>query len=335
MAFDAKADLLKALNDAKKVGLPTSPSDLNLLAPSKETIALEKLIDKASLTMRKYEPSFGQVVDIDFENLKRKKNGRPEKPYPEPTSAQITSRTKETLSIIEQIGATTAPRQYKLGSTPVDSFPRSASVKAFVTMELDEATTSAKQGDTKEVIRKLKIVRRLIQIVRADDTVVGLLGEQASEQKYYAVLQKMAKDYPLIAKSFAADLLSPLKKPTIEQILKQEFFRTLSTFALSSEAARKQPFVELGSWKLEGGKDSLDFLIASTKSWALAFPELKSCQSGKELEDRYKGLKSKLGTYKFKDEEEIELGPSWAEGARALDKAEAKRLETIKVLGFG
>ncbi len=322
LAFDAKVDLLKALNEAKKAGLPVSPADMKVSKPSKETIALEKLIDKASKTMRKHEPDIGVIIDIDMTNLKRKKKGQKELPYPaEVTPAQKASRTTETLAIIEQIGVTTAPRQYNVRSTPLDSFPRSASVKAFVKMELEDIAKFARKGETKDVFRKLKIVRRLVQIVRSDATVVGLLGEQAAEQQYYAALQKIAIDYPSLGKSFTIELVAPIKKPTIKEILKEEFFRTLSTFAMSNELARKYPSVDLGNWKLEGGKDSLDFLIASTKSWTLAFPELKSCQSGKELEDRYKGLKSKLGTYKFKDEEEIELGPSWAENAKALDKA--------------
>ncbi len=332
---DAKGDCIKALNEARKAGLPTSPLDMDVPKPSKETKTLEKLIDKASKTMRKFEPDIGVIIDIDMANLKRKEKGQKELPYPEVTSAQKASRTRETLAIIEQIGATTGPRRYNARSTPVDSFPRSASVKAFIKMELEDVTASAKRGENKEVFRKLKVIRRLVQIVRADATVVGLLGEQAAEQRYYAALQKISKDYPSISKSFTAEFVAPFKKPTIEQILREEFIHTLSTFSMSNESAKKHPSIDAEGWKLPGDKDSLEFLAAAIKAWTIAFPELKRCKSGKELEDRYMVLAPKLGTFKFKDQDEIELGPSWANQASVLDRAETKRLETIKVLGLG
>lgn len=331
---DAKGDCIKALNEARKAGLPTSPLDMDVPKPSKETKTLEKLIDKASKTMRKFEPDIGVIIDIDMANLKRKEKGQKELPYPEVTPAQKASRTRETLAIIEQIGATTAPRRYNARSTPVDSFPRSAGVKAFVKMQLEDVTASAKRGENKEVFRKLKIVRRLVQIVRTDATVVGLLGEQAAEQQYYAALQKISKDYPSISKSFTLEFVNQFKKPTIEQILREEFIHTLSTFERSSKAAEKHPTIDVGGWKLEASKESLEYLTAISKAWTTSFTELRSCKSGKELEERYKVLAPKLGTLKLKDQDPMLLGPSWAENAGALDRAETKRLETIKVLGL-
>ncbi len=335
LAHDAKSECIKALNEAKMAGLPISPADMKVPKPSKETIALEKLIDMASKTMRKYEPDIGVIIDIDMANLKRKDKGQKELPYPEVTEAQKASRTKETVAIIERIGISTAPRQYNVRSTPLDSFPRSASVKAFVKMELEDVAKFAKKGETKDVVRKLKIVRRLVQIVRSDATVVGLLGEQAAEQQFYAALQKISKDHPSISKSFTLDFVAPFHKPSIEQILRDEFIHELSLFESSSKAAKKHPTIDIGDWKLEASKESLEYLTAITRAWTTSFIELRSCKSGKELEDRYKVLAPKLGTLKLKDQDPMLLGPSWADNAKALDKAETKRLETIKVLGLG
>jgi hypothetical protein len=336
LAHDAKSNFLKALYEAKNVGLPTSLADLNPPASSKQTLALERLIEKASQTLQKYEPSFGQIVSIDFENLERKKAGKPEKPYPEPSPEQISSRTKETLSIIEQIGVTTAPRRVNSRSTPVDSFPQAARVKNFVSMELGEVTAMAAKGDAKEVVRKLKIVRRLVDLVRSDATVVGVLGQQASEQKYYASLQQIAKNYPAIGKLFTAELVAPFKKPTMDQILRDEFIQLFSTLEMSSKWAKKHQTISTGGWKLAGDKDSLELTSAMIKSWVVAYPVLKTAKTGRELEARYKGLAPKMGSYKMKNQdEEIELGPSWANQASVLDKAETKRQETIQVLGLG
>ena len=332
---DSRADFLSALSEAKKAGLPVSRADLKVSPPSRQTLALEALIDKAGKAMRKYEPSLGDQVSWDLENVKRKRHGKPELPYPEVTAAQKAKRTKETLAIIEQIGATTDPRRYNSNSTPLDSFPRSASVKAFVNMELDEAASSAKKGDAKQVVKRLKIVRRLIDIVRSDSTMVGVLAQQASEQKYYAALQKLSHDYPAIGKSFTRELVAPFKRPTTEQILKEEFIHSLMIMAVSGKSAKQLSTIEAGGYKFPSDKDSLGYLAAWMRSWAISYSELKTARPGQELEDRYKTVAPKIGTYKIKGEDDMVLGPGWAESAKALDRAEAKRQETIKVLGLG
>ena len=172
-------------------------------------------------------------------------------------------------------------------------------------------------------------------MIRSDSTVVGVLMEQASEQKYYGTLQKVAKDHPAVGKTFTRDLVSPFQKPTIAQILREEFLKTIAGFDVAIQPKNAKSSIKVGNWRLLGDTESLKHIADYTKSWTTAYKELKDCKSGLELETRYKSFVPKLRVLKSEGQEDYVLGPSWADNAKALDKAETKRLETIKLLGLG
>ena len=332
---DAKSDCLKALNEAKKAGLPISPADLNTPPATAQARRIEKLIDKADKAMRKYQTPTSTIIDIDFKNRERKKKGLPEILYPGRTPAQEAERIKEGLAVIEEIGTTSGPRVTNSVSIFADSFPRAAIVKGLVNAELDEAQRFAKKGDAPEFARRMRLTRRLIGLIRADSTMVGMLSERASEQKYYATLQKVAKEHPAIGKTLTRDLVSPFQKPTVAQILREEFLNTIAGFDVSIHSKNSKSSIKVGNWRLLGDAESLKLISDYTKSWTFAYKELKDCKTGLELETRYKSIASKLGVHKSEGQDDLVLGPSWADNAKALDKAETKRLETIKALGIG
>jgi hypothetical protein len=331
---DAKTDFIKALDEAKLAGLPISPADMKVPMPTAQAQRIERLIDKADKEMRRHQLSLGDTVDLDFKNIERKNKGLPRIEYPKPTPAQEADRSKAVLAVIEEIGKTTGPRVPNSVTVLADSFPRGALIKGLVNAELDAAQRIASKGDAREVVRRLKLTRRLIELIRSDSTMVGVLMEQASEQKYYATLQRVSKDHAAIGRTFTRDLVSPFQKPSVAQILREEFLKTLAGFDITILPKNSKSSIKVGNWSLLGDTDSLKLITNYTKSWTIAYKELKDCKSGLELETRYKSIVPKLGVLKSEGQDDFVLGPSWAENARALDRAEAKRLETIKALGI-
>lgn len=323
--FDAKQDCIKALNNAKAAGLPISPADLTSLKPTTESKKLEALISKADKIFRRNQPSLDKQVDLDIENLKRKKQGKSEIELKSETAQQKTSRIDDVLAVIREIGNTRGSRIVVKNYDSIGGFASGMSIKNLLNLQLEDVEKSAKAGKAEEVKSKLKTARRLVEISRSDSLMVSLLVQQAAEAKYYACIEKVITTYPSASKGVGPELVSSFGRPTIARILQEEF---LQTIALSMNTSGKS-----ASWSLPKDPKSLPYLTRSANSWVIDYKVLKDSKTGADLEKRYKAIAPKLDVYKFgEDNDELVLGPGWAEKGSVLDRGEVKRLAALKLL---
>lgn len=325
LAFDMRGDAIKALDEAKKVGLPTKPTDLIYPKPSAEAMKIEALISKADKTVRGNQPTLSQVL-AKSEQISR---GAPREAAIKPeTPTEKAARRKRLLAILDQLGATKGPRAPG-NMIATLSFQASSLIKGLVSTKLDDASASIQTGNGGEVVKKLRVARRLVELIPTDSTFGSCLAQQDSEMEYYRFLQRTAVRKPAIAKLFTKELVAPMRRPSVEQVLREEYFHTLSLFM----DTRPSPGASSG-WALPKDVDNLRYLTTDARAWATAFPQLKTAKTGQELETRYKAFGGKLGTFRLQTGDAVPLGPAWANLGRALDRGETKRLETMAMLGL-
>jgi len=327
-AHDAKSDCQRALDAAKRVGLPISPNDFPVATPTKDSILLEKLIAKAEKIMRRNQPSLGESISNDLDDLDRKRKGKPPIVRKAETAAQKEARMRDLLIAIQEIGKTKGPR-ISPSSDVGDVFVANSSIKAFLTYQVEGIEKTSRAITPGETIKKLRIARRLVELTRKDATAISLMMLLASEQKYYALVARICQANPTIRKAMTIDLLAPFPKPSFDRMLQEEFAHRLSNVMVKSSRKGKPV-----AWNLPKDTQTLKFIEAEAKGWTVSYGAMKGCRTWKELEDRYKAVAPKLNSYKFSKDDELVPGPAWAESASRLDKAEAKRLETIKLLGL-
>ena len=324
---DARSDCLKALHDAKKVGLPITLSDFNAPKPTQESKKIEAILTKADKVMRRNQEPLGPAIARDLDNYQRKQKGKPPIPYHQETPAEKAIREKDVLKVIAELVKTKGPR---IGAPPSvgvgdifskgDSFVKGASVRQFLKLELASAEASVKSGNIPDSLLKYRLARRIVEVTRSGASPVTVFVENASIMVYFASIERSASASPSFKKAVSEDLVAPFTRLPISRVLQADFFEVVST-------------LDPKSWKLPRDNESIEFYTKMIRAYTILYPELKNCQTGQELESRYKKIAPRLGTYKSENEVNT-YGPSWLENGKSLDKAEAKRLETIKVLGL-
>lgn len=313
---DARSDCQKAIAEAKRVGLPTTMAAYTGPTPSKATLELERLIKKAS-ELNNGPPSLDEMIKIDFENVSRKQKGLEEIPYPEESEKDKIERLSKLRIVNAKICATTAPRQRIYNIFRFPSMPTFGLV-------MEDAKAAKASNNLPELKKQLGMARKLIKLAPRTSEVTERLRQMAFEQKYYVFLEKLSKESPELAAQIPQTFLAPLKKPSLDQMLQDEFFAIFALYMVKPEDAWTT------NHALTMPKDArmLKILTKTCREWAMAYPLLKGCKSGAELAKKYKIIQHRITTFKYEDTE-LSHGPSPIIMNEKLDAREKTRLKLL------
>jgi hypothetical protein len=312
---DAKADLLKAIAEAKKAGLPTTMADYLGPKPSAATLQLEKLIKRGEALSRG-RPTLAETVTIDIQNVERKRKGLKELPYPQDSAGATKKRLSEYRQVIAQIGKSTAPRA------------RAQSLFASITLfssALDDANLAVQTKNPKALVANLLTARRLIELIPTNNGFIPRARQQAAEQKYYRFLEKLAKDNRALAAQVPASCLAQIKKPPLNRLVPDEFFGIFSTIVSA-------PANDPNSWDLPADKKTMDMVAEICRQYTIVYRACKNANSRTELAAGYKSVESKMTTFEAEGFEDptMHYGPVPGVMTYDYDRYERKRLEILK-----
>ena len=338
---DAKSDCIKALNGARMAGLPTNPTELALPKPSPTSLRIDALLAKADKVSRRNQPSLGDQIADDF----AERDGKPRKLKPE-TPEQVSARKKDTLAIIEEIGkidglpSAPLPGQSVFGQ--MSSFGGGAQLTSLVRLELEAANSPS--ISTEETIHRLNLAHNLLSFYSPDASFTRMMQQVACEKIYYSGVLKLVSAKPELKSKIDLKIFARPLRASIQELLKGDFLNVISIWFKSSEIRNEyakngiltgmdRPAKLSSQWKLPSDKDSLRALTSLTKSYTIAYRELKSSRTYADVEAKYKKIKPQLSSMSY-DGQSWKNGFAFAERATGLDHGEVARVAAIKQLGF-
>ena len=302
---DAKSDCIKALESAKKAGLPFSVEDLHNPIPGKGAVSMLAILKEAEPTLNVYrgrtiqiqqswEKEFGKKRDVKVLNQRLK------------VDPQLISLDRKILVIANRLTATQLTVLYVPPSSRSKDWINAPGSSKFTGLlmqlmrsKVDDAARSADASNLPETISKLYAARRLPRLALSNASFLCVLQCEGTEKRFYQELKKVINDHPVLAKGFPLDLVSPIPSMPTKKIIAEEFLQTLVILTGPKvKRSESQQVANMPSVYLPTDEKTLVSITKCVRNFVKVYEKLGTAKDFVEAGRMYRQLKPSLETEK-------------------------------------
>ncbi len=327
MAFDAKADLLKALNEAKKAGLPTSIKDVDF---QKHSIANKELgfaLEKATKILFRYEKRRQQLIK-DHSNAAVMKNSTAFGDLVRDDQI-IKGIDHELLSVANTIIHNNLRPSYGISERKVKG-PEPI-LRAFIRVKMDSATRDAEAGNLSGVVKSLLEARRLPPLTLRDSTYMSTFMVTSLERSYYQYLLKLVEKVPSIGVKLPYNVVAPMTKPGPKEVIRGEFISSIVNGPYSLGPMVAVPGFPAAKMPKDSAEQS--FFANEIRNFTAVYRKCGKASGYSEATRLYRTIEKNL-EHVTSGGEKFVLGPNWMNLLGSFDKMLLVRDEVIKKIGI-
>ncbi len=331
LAVDAKSDCLRALNEAKKAGLPMSIADMGPRPSEKGNKELAKELEVARRIWTANEKRRIQLATdySDTKVLKRIKSfGDVAR-----SDTLIQSSDRQLLESANKI----IRHGWRPKYDPTDDKIKhpEAVLRAMIRVKMDDANSAAASGNLLEVIKGLHETRKLPSLALTNSKYMSVFMAASLEKSYYQYLLKLVEKYPTVGRQLPYKVVEPLPKPSVKAILIEEFFYGLRDGIYPSQPSFVSPaFPDL---KIPKSQEEQILYLKAVKNFTVVYKKCGDAKDYGEANSRYQSIKKDLDfviSDMFSKGEKNIVGPYWVEWFGDIDRILLDRVTIIKKMGI-